>query len=90
MGYTHLRMIFTSRPIAAFPKIERSPGKKSKASALSIFTTDHEEANLVCLMKFVNPNLARIGPPETGPFQPVLFHFPTLLVLNRLISCDMS
>jgi hypothetical protein len=75
MGYTHLRMIFTSRPIAAFPKIERSPGKKSKASALSIFTTDHEEANLVCLMKFVNPNLARIGPLKRRFFSPNCFIF---------------
>ena len=33
-----------------------TPEKSSKASELSIVTTDHEEANLVCFVNFVNPN----------------------------------
>ena len=49
--------------------------KGSKASELSISTMDHEEANLVCFMNFVNPNFAQKWPLKPGIFSPICFIF---------------
>ena len=60
MGFTHLGMIFTSRPMAAVPDNRLKPFQNLwflKVSQLPVFATDtREEANLFCLMEFVNPN----------------------------------
>jgi hypothetical protein len=38
-----------------------TPADISKGSELSMFAKNHEEANLVCFMDFVNPNFSCLG-----------------------------
>ena len=90
MGYTHLRMIFKSRPIASFPSDQMKPSQKFKGLRAFNIHDGSRRGEFNLFHEFCQPKFCPETAFKTRDFQSNLFYFPTLLVLNRANSYGMS